>query len=218
MILFNQKQQSIYAYRQQSKIIDNLHQQFDHFEQLSDHENHHLIKIKQDNERLKSIIYQLKQKIINQTSQNNRYLNEYILLNEKIELYMKLNNQLSQQEKRYQFEKDQDLVRILNLEKTNKLLYNRLENQQKKIISIAVSHHEQVRKRDQFNRTRIYRPMTSHLTEKSPEDYSKYTKQLIDIIHQCIQWRERLRSIDQLYFVRIRQMIFIKLLFSLVFF
>lgn len=202
LILFNQKQQSINIYRQQSNIIDRSHQQFDHFDQLSDNEILHLMRIKQDNERLKSVIYQLKQKIINRMSQNNRYFNEYILLNEKIDSYTQLNDNLSREEKQFQFEKNQYVLRILNLQKTNRLLLNQLEDLKKKSLSIARLHHEQSQKQDQLNRTRVYRSVPSHQTEMTSEDYSKYVKQLTDIIHQCIQWRDRLRSIDQLYFVR----------------
>jgi hypothetical protein len=143
-------------------------------------------------------------------SGNKRQIDEYLLLNEKIRLYTKLNDIKNQQQQRCSFHINHFSCQILNLQQENNRLLNNLQNLQKKAMIIISSYHDNLLKKDnlyQINQTLSHRPviirdspMRVH-THRSLEDYSTFVNRLLKIIHQCVQWREKVAGINQLYFV-----------------
>jgi len=144
-------------------------------------------------------------------SKNKRQIDEHSLLNEKIRLYTQLNDINNQQQQRCSFYIKHFSYRILNLQQENNRLLNNLQNLQNKTMIVTSSHHDKLLKKDnlhQINQTLIIRdsPMRVH-THKTLENYSTFVNRLMKIIHQCVQWQEKLSWINQLYFVIFRCLI-----------
>lgn len=206
----NQKQVSIYSYRKKLQTIEAIHQKNDQFENLSENEINVINKQNEENEQLKLNIHHIKQRIIHMISRNKRQIDERILLNEKIRLYTQLNDINQQQEQCCVFYIKQYSSRIWNLQQKTHRFVNHIQNLQKKMMMIVSFQHEKRLKKDNLHRINqtlsrrsvIVRdsPMRIHI-DKALEDYSIYVNRLMKIIHQCIQWREKLEWINQIYLV-----------------
>ncbi len=179
-------------------------------EKLSDHEINYIIKKNQENEQLKLNIQNIKQQIIHMMSRNQRQRDEGFLLNEKIRLYTQLNDIHHQQQQRCSFQIDRLSYRILNLQGENNRLLKNLQNLHKKTMMSISVHHDKLLKKDnlyQINQIVSHQPLTIRdspmrmHTHKALDDYSTFVNRLMKIIHQCVQWREKLAWMNQLYFV-----------------
>jgi hypothetical protein len=114
-----------------------------------------------------------------------------------------LNDIHQQQEQCCAFDIKQYSSRIMNLQQKTHRFVDSIRNLEKKMMSIISSQHEQ-----RLNQTVSRRPvvivrdspMRVHI-DKTLEDYPIYVNRLMEIIHQCIQWREKLEWINQLYSV-----------------
>jgi len=149
-------------------------------------------------------------------SRNKRQIDECSLLNEKIRLYTQLNDINNQQQQRCSFHMKHFSYRILNLQQENNRLLNNLQDLQKKAMIITSSHHDKLLKKDnlhKINQVLSHRPlfvrdspMRVH-THKTLENYLTFVNRLMKIVHQCVQWQEKLAWINQLYFVIFRYLI-----------
>ncbi|CAF4244538.1 unnamed protein product, partial [Rotaria sordida] len=209
ILLSNRKQYSIYLYQQKLQILDNINKKYDQLELLSNYEINHIINKYHENQQFKLNIHKLKQQIMNMMSKNKRHLDEYLLLNEKIRLYTQLNNIYNQQQQQYSFHIHNFSRRILNLQQENNQLLINLGNLQKKTMMTTLYQHNKVLKQEnlyQINQILSHQPLIIrdspiriHI-HKALEDYLTFVKRYMKIIYQCVQWREKLSWINQLYF------------------
>ncbi len=210
IILSNQKQSCIYSHRQKSLKLNELQKTNDQLEKISQNEINHIINKIEENQQLKFNIYNIKQQIINMMSRNKREIDECTLLNEKICLYTQSNDMMNRQQQRCSYQINHFSRCVLDLQQENNRLLNNLENLQKKAMMTISSHHNQVLQKDnlyKINQILSHRPLTirnspRHAHTHIPlEDYPTFVNRLIKIIYQCVQWREQLAWINQLYFV-----------------
>ncbi len=208
IILSNQKQSCIYSHRQKSQKFNELQKKNDQLKKISHNEINHIINKIEENQQLKFNIYNIKQQIINMMSRNKREIDECTLLNEKICLYTQSNDMMNRQQQRCSDHINHFSRCILDLQQENNRLLNSLENLQKKAMIIISSHHNQVLKKDNLyksNRILSHRPLTIRNSPRHAhiplEDYPTFVNRLIKIIYQCVQSREQLAWINQLYFV-----------------
>lgn len=206
----NQKQRAINTYRQKSQTIEETEKKIDQLETIFAIETNRIVKQTEENEQLKWNNRRLKQRIISFTSRNQRQTHECALLNEKIGLYTKLNDLRQQQEQCYVLDNKDYFIRIGNLQRENKRLNETIQHFQKKAMIILSAHHPKRSKQDNLNRMNqslshspvLIRHNPVHCrTDKAFEDYSLYVNRLMDLIHQCIQWREKLVGMNQSYWV-----------------
>ena len=206
----NQKQRAINTYRQKSQTIEETEQKIDQVEKISANEINRIVKQTEENEQLKWNNHRLKQRIISFTSRNQRQIHECALLNEKISLYTKLNDLCQQQEHCSVLDNKDYFIRIGNVQRENKRLNENIQNFQKKAMVILSAHHPKPSKTDNLNRINqslshspvlIHYNPTHRRTDKAFEDYSLYVNRLMDLIHQCIRWREKLIKMNQSYWV-----------------
>ncbi|CAF3856395.1 unnamed protein product [Rotaria magnacalcarata] len=208
IIISNRKQHVIYLYEQKLQVLNGIDTKNNQLESLSDNEMHRIINKTHENEQLKLNIHNLKQQIINAISKNKRHLDEYSLLNEKIRLYTQLNDIYNQQQQQCSFHIDQFSRRILHLQQENKQLLTSLQNVRKEAIITTTYQHSKVLKNDDLYRILSYRPLITRdssirvHTDKALENYSTLTKRYSQIIHECVQWREKLAWINQIYSCR----------------
>jgi len=206
----NKKQYCIYFYRKNLQNLNEIHQKSDQLEKLSDNEINYIINKNQENEQLKLNIQNIKQQIIHMMSRNKRQIDECSLLNEKIRLYTQLNDINNRKQQGCSFHINHLSCQILNLHQENNRLLNNLQNLQQKTMIITSSHHDKLLRKDnlyQINQILSHRPliirdspMRVHI-HRTLEDYSIFVNRLMEIIQQCIQWREKVAWINQLYFV-----------------
>ena len=203
ILIANKKQICNYSYRQKLQNIEIIYQKNDQLENLSENERNRIIKQKEENEQLKLNIHNIKQRIINMISRNKRQIDERVLLNEKIRLLTQLNDIHQQQEQCCAFNIKQYSSRIMNLQQKTHRFVDNIRNLEKKMMSIISSQHKQ-QSNQTLSRRRVViirdSPMRIHI-DKTLEDYPIYVNRLMEIIHQCIQWREKSERINQLYFV-----------------
>ncbi|CAF0722070.1 unnamed protein product [Rotaria sp. Silwood1] len=213
-LISNRKQYSIYLHHQKLQILDDIHKKYDQLQSLSDYEINHIVNKYQENQQFKLNIHKLKQQIMNMMSKNKRHIDEYLLLNEKICLYTQLNDIYKQQQEQYSFQIHNFSRRILNLQQENNQLLISLQNLQRKAMITTLNQHHKVLKQEnlyQINQILSYRPLIIRdspirvHSDKALEDYLTFVKRYMKIIHQCVQWREKLAWINQLYFKKIEQ-------------
>lgn len=217
--LLNQKQLKIYSYQKNLRNFNQISDQFDQFENFFQYEIHFILEKNHENEQLKYFNQNLKHKIINLMSKNQRQYNEYLLLNEKIHFYTQINHQYNQEKQDYCIQINYYSYQILDLQKDNDRLLNNLRNLQKKTKEIISFHQDNLLKKEKlcqinqilFHQPIIIRDSPMHIhTLKSLDNYTIFVNRLMEIIHQCIQWREKLFSINQHYFVRFYNLIEMK--------
>ena len=198
----NQKQRAINTHRQKLYRIEDIQQKTDQFEKISTNEIYRITKQTEENEQLKLNIHRLQQQISRLISRNQRQIDECTLLEEKIDLYIQLTDLRQQQEQCYEWDIKDYLIRIANLQRENERLNENIQECQKKAI-VVISSHQQNR----INQNLSHRPILvrNHAqdrhTHQTVEDYSYYINRLMERISQCIQWREKLATINRLYWV-----------------
>ncbi|UJR26165.1 hypothetical protein I4U23_007509 [Adineta vaga] len=210
----NKKQLAIYSYQQKITKLDELHKKYDQLEKLSDNEINRITKKIEENELLKLNITKIKQQIINMISQNKRQIDESLLLREKIHLYTQLNDMINQQEDRYSFYVNRFSRYIVDLQQENNRLLTTMENLKTKSMIIFDSHQYKVQKKvDILHINQILSDRPIHIRKnsvqidvhKTLENYSISVKQLVKIIYQVVQWREKLAWITQRYFTKMNE-------------
>jgi hypothetical protein len=187
-----------------------MHKKYNQLEKISHHEINHISNKNEENQQLKLNIHYIQQQIINMMSKNQRQIDECALLNEKIRLYTQLNDSHHQQQQQCSFHINLFSRRIVNLQQENNRLLINLQNSQTKAMMIISSHRNKVLKKEnmyQINQSLSHRPLIVRdspmrvRTHKTLEHYSIYVERLMKIIYQCVQWREKLAQMNQLYFV-----------------
>ena len=206
LVLFNKKQLTMYSSQQKAMAVDELYKKYDQLEKLSDNEINRIRK----NERLKSNIQRLKQQVANMISRNKRQIDESSLLHEKIRLYTQINDGINQQKQRYSCHIHRLTRRIIDLQQENNRSSDTIANLQRKSLDIVSSHYSQVQQKVNIHRmNQIISDRSMSVRNRSVQidaekilnAYSASVNQLVKIIYQVAQWREKLVWITQLYSV-----------------
>ena len=208
--VFNQKQLRTYAYQKITERSHEIEDETDRVEKITEEEIKHILQRYEENAQLRMDIGNTQRLLAQLLSRNKRQIHECSLVDEKLTLYIQLNDTDEKQKREHSSDLQRTCRRIVNLEEANHQLEYQLRIIQKESLLITRTHQDRLLRTEQLyqiNQRIFHRPvairnsLSQTRTRSELDRYPIYVHRLTNIIEQCVQWREKLLQIDQLYSV-----------------